>query len=325
MAGSGVSAGHNTRVNFLWEDAGFAASPNDSTYKTFGSDVTLDTAEGSNAVQRVFMPGQRTGIDNLALFFEGSFSVSFSLTNPWWIRALFGSPSSTDNADGSYTYTYDGKTPNSLRIVEGEENSGAERLLKGCVVTRATVECNVEEEVQVTVEGAYADEEVTTPASLTAQTQPDTKPLTFSDASIALDGTVEGYVQNLSITLAANVDLIREMGSRTAIDFNEKQLEPDVSFGQIFDGSTDTLEAAYGGATTVQEDVENQVKVDVTFDNGEAAGSGINQHIWTLTGTLSDTYGQSGIGEPTADLEESIDRVGLDVTAEATNETSTAP
>lgn len=330
MAGSGVSAGHETRVNILWEDNGFAQSPADSTPKNAGADVQLGTAEGSNAVQRVFMPSQRTAIDSIAMYFEGSFSLEFSVTNPWWIRTVLGSPTTTANdpdGDGvneSYTHTYSGDSAYSFQIIEGMEQAGVERLLKGCVVTQVSIEVSTEAEVRVTLRGAYADEADPSQA-LTSQTMPDHKPFTYSDAQITVSGVTEAYVQSISISIATNVSLIREMGSRIAIDFNPKQLEPDIDFGKIHDGTTDNLESVYGGATSVQEDVENHVTVEVTLDNGKADGNGINKLVWTLSGTLPESYGQSGIGDPRADLEESISRIGLDIDAEATNETQTAP
>lgn len=324
MAGSGVAAGHETRANIYWEDNGFAQSPNDSEPKTPGADVQVGTAEGSNAVQRVFMPGQRTAIDLIAMVFEGSFSLEFSVTNPWWIKTILGDPSTTDNGDGTHTHDFTGTSPTSFQIVEGLEQGSSERLLKGCVVTQGSVEISTEQEARVSLRGAYADEETDVPDSLTAQTTPDHKPMTYADASISVGGETEGYVQSITLDFAANVDLIREMGSRVAVDFNPKQFEPDVQFGKIYDGDTSNIEEMYGGETSVQEDVENTVAVEVTLDNGSGAGSGMNQIVWTLSGTLTDSYGQSGIGDPRADLEETVSRVGLNMDASATNETATA-
>jgi hypothetical protein len=328
---SGVSAGHETTLMYLWEDNGFSSSPTDSTHKTFGADPTLDTAEGSNALQRVFRPGKRAGIDQIAMIFEGSWAVSFTLTNPWWVASLIGEPSQTDNADGTYTYTYsmtqDG-SPTTMRIINGHEQSGKERVLKGCMATRCTIDVNVEGEVEVTLEGAYADEEILTPASLTSQPTKNYDPLTFAEGSISVGGTVENYVQSMSLTVENNIDPIREMGTRVVIDYNPKTIEPSVDFGKLFEGDHTSLEALFGGsgATTPQEDADdNQASVDMGFDNAKAAGSGQNTGTFTLSGTLTESYGESGTGDPTADLEENINRSGLEPSLSWTNEESAAP
>lgn len=335
MAGSGVSAGHETRVYYYWEDGGFAAAPADSTEKTFGADITVNTTEGSNAIQRVFRPGKRVGVDQLAMVFDGSWSVQFTLVNPWWIRTLLGSPSQTandtdgDGATDSYTYDYTGTSPETIQIVEGHEQSGKQRVLKGCFATRATIDTSVEQGAEVTLEGAYVDEELQSNAMTAQPTATDTyDPLTFAEGSIALGGTTEKYVQNMSLTIEANADPIREMGTRKAVDFNPKVLAPSVNFGKLFDGDHDSLASLFGGsaATSVQEDADdNMVMVDMKFDNGKADGSGINTATFSISGTLADTYGEDGMGDPRADLQETVNRSGLDVDASWTNEEAAEP
>jgi len=327
---SGVSAGHETRVAYLWEDNGFNAAPTDSTHKTPGANAQVNTTEGTNALRRVFRPGKRTAIDQLALVFEGSFALQATITNPWFFRALLGAPNDTDNGDGSYTYDYTGTSPDTMQIIEGHEQSGKERVLSGCMVTRVSIETSVEEEATVAIEGAYADEELKDPASLTAQPKAtDTyDPMTFAEGSVSIDGATEGYVQNMTVTIEANVDPIREMGTRIIADYNPKVLAPSLDFGKIHEGSHDNLKAMYGGssASSPQEDADdNKVDVVMTFDNGKSAGSGINKADLTVTGTLTESYDESGIGDPRADLEETVNRAGEDFNVSWTNEEASAP
>lgn len=332
-----AAAGHETRVNYLWEDNGFAASPTDTTHKVPGADTQLTTAEGRRNLRQLFRPGSRVPIDTLAMHFDGAFALQFTLTNPWWLRGFLGTPTTTGNdPDGdtvtdSWTHTYNGTSPESMRIIETHEEADSERFLKGCVPTRLTVQCAVEDVVQVTVEGAYAEEETDTSAGgLTAQTTISDDALTFVDAGLSIGGTTEGYVQDMTFTLEATADMIREMGSAFPIDFNEKTLVPSFDFRAIRHGDDSNLAEMYGssftaGVNTQDERMENKVKLDVDFDNGEADGSGVNKLLFDITGTLTDTYNQSGIGDPTADLEETINRFAEGVTAKATNETSAAP
>jgi hypothetical protein len=323
---SGVSAGHETTLMYLWEDAGFAAAPNDANHKTFGADPTLDTAEGTNALQRVFRPGKRVGIDQIAMLFEGSFAVSFTLTNPWWMRTVLGAPAQS-GAGPDYTYEYsvsqDGE-PDTIQILAGHEQSGKQRRLKGCMVTSVELSVTVEQQVQVTLSGAYADGELV--AASDAQPTKGYDPMTYAEGSIKVGGSLEKYVQSMSLTLENTIDPIREMGTRVTIDYNPKTLNPSVSFGKLFDGDHDSLESLFGGtgsASPQSEADDNQVTVDMRFDNGKAAGSGQNMGTFAISGTLAESYGEDGVGDPTADLEENINRSGLAPSLSWTNEEAT--
>jgi hypothetical protein len=315
---------------YLWEDNGFASSPTDSNHKPFGTDATVGATEGSNALRRVFRPGKRAAIQQLAMVFDGAFSVQFTMTNPWWFRTLMGAPSMTDNGDGTFTYEYsfsvDG-SPDTIRIIEGHEQSGKERVLKGCMVTRVTIDTSVEEEAQVSLEGAYADEEILEPASLTAQPETQYDPMTFAEGSVSVGGAVEAYVQSMGLSIENQIDPIREMGTRFAIDYNPKVIQPTVDFSKIFHGEHDSLEKMYGGTgnTSPQENADdNEAAVDMDFDNGVSAGSGQNKGTFGISGTLIDSYDESGIGDPQADLEENINRSGLEPSLTWTNEQSEA-
>lgn len=337
MSFSGA-AGHSTRVNYKWEDSFNAqsSSPNDTEYKVPGADAQLTTAEGANNLRQVFRPGSRVPVDTLAMQFDGSFAMQFTYTNPWWIKAYLGEATTSGNdvdGDGttdSYTHTFNGTTPGSMRIVESYEKANAERTLFGCVATRLTVEVAVEDTVTVTVEGLYAEEQVdTNPSSLTAQTTTSDDPLTFVDAALQIDGTTEGYVQDMTLTLEANADPIREMGTRFAIDVIPKALVPSVDFREVKHGDTDELTDMYGvaspsGTVSQQEHLENKVVLNMVYDNGKSDGSGINKVDWTLGGSLTESYGEQGIGDPRADLEASVNRFVETIEAAATNETSTA-
>lgn len=328
MAGSGVGAGHDTRLYLLWEDNGFASSSNDSENKPLGWNVQMTTAEGSNALRRIFMPGSRTAVDQIAMLFEGSFSVQFTLSDPWYLDAILGSSTQTDNSDGSYTYNWTNADPQSFQLVEGHVESGKERVLKGCVVTRMTIDASIEEEAQVTLEGAYADEEIRDPGALPNQPTPSHDPLTYVEGAVIIDKTTEGYVQSMTLTVEANVDMIREMGSRFPIDFNDKVLTPSVDFSALHDGDEANLESFYGTnapSSPAEDPVDgNKVSLEMSFDNGKTAGNGINKHTYAVTGTATDTFGEGGIGDPRADLEETVNRAGEDLDVYITNEVGSA-
>lgn len=323
---STVSQGHDFRLHYVHEDAGFLAAPNDSDNKPFGANAALDTAEGANNAQQVFGPASRAPIDIVEQNFEGSWSVSFQYTNPWWLEMLFGEPSTTDiTNESSYAHTYDGEEPNSSQITIGREDSGKARVLSGCVATRASVQVSVGNPAQVTLEGAYADEEVLSPSSLDAQPSITKKPMTFADALLKKGGTTIGFVQQGTLSIQSNVDLLDEWGSRIAVDFSPKALTPQLNFEKFNEaGETTNLEEMYGGSTSVQEDVPGGDNYSLVLDNGKGESSGINKLEVTLTNTFPASYDEDGIGDPQADLSERLNRLAEGVSATATNETSPA-
>lgn len=334
-----ATAGHDVRIGYYVEDNGYGNLPADYNTDTdgdgvgddwdgvdlgpFGVEAAVDTAEGSNAIQRVFEPGKRVAIDLLEMIFDGSFSVTFTLTNPWWLKAAFGQYSETTNTDSS-TYTFNVNKPLSLGIVEAYVPSDVQRVLKGCFVTQITIDVSVEDQVNVSIDGAYADEEIQRVSdgdidSIIDQPPVQGQPMTFVEGAVEVGGSIENYVQSMSLNLTTNVDPIREMGVRTTIDMLEKTLEPDVDLTKVMDADDEhaKLEELFGGTKSPSTlDDSDKATVRMTFDNGEPEGSGIERGDFSLTNTLLDSYGESGTGDPTATVEQSLSRVGTNITAE---------
>lgn len=320
-----VSQGHDFRLHYLREDNGFASSPNDSTPKTWGADARLETAEGSNNARQVFEPASRTPTDIVEQTFDGSWSVTFSYTNPWWLYLLFGPPSTTENInDGNYDHTYSGQSPGSVQITVGREDSGKARVLKGCVASQVSVQVSVGNNTQVSLEGAYADEEVVNPSSLTAQPTIQEKPMTFADATLKESGSTVGLVQQGSVSIQNNIDLIDEWGSRVPVDFSPKALTPQLSFQKLNEaGGTEDLEEMYGGNTSVQEDVTSSSPYSFVLDNGKS-GSNLSRFDLSLSGTFPGSYAEENIGNPQEDVSERISRLAEGVSVTVTNSTQDA-
>lgn len=325
-----TAAGHDTRVTYLWEDDGsgnpnFAGTPSDSTYKTFGSDVTLGTLEGSNQAVRVFDPGSREAREAVEQMFDGSWSVEFTLTNPWWLGGVIAQGEVSGTSE-PYTHTYDGDVPFPLRIIVGNENTGNERFLKGCVISSARIQVSVGGMVTVSLDGAYADEEETSPGESTLQSQvvPSNRPMTFAQASVSRGGSTLGLVQSLSISIENNIDIIGELGTRFGVDYSPKVRSVNTEVGDIVD-TDDELTRMYGdsAASSPSTKVENSLAITATFDNGES-DSAKNSLTFNLTGNIPQSYSRSGTGDPEADLEGTIQEItpSIDATAENSNSTT---
>lgn len=321
-----AATGADTRAVYLWEDTFATDAPADSTYKTFGHDVTVTSAELSNNPTDLFDPGSREATERIAQAFEGSWGVEFTMTNPWFWRAVIAEASSTavdSDGDGTTDYhehTFDGEIPDSMRLVLPVESTSNERILKGCVVSSCTVEASDNGTVTVTLEGAYADEEENTGVSLTSQTTPSMDPATYADGELTVSGTTYSLVQSVTLTVENNIDLVPELGSRFAADYSPKPRTTEVDFDKIVEGDSNLL-TAYGGSGSSpanRVDGSDEVSGSLTFDTGSES------QTLNFAGALPDSYGRSGTGDPEADYLENNTLGARQVDVVAQNNTSTA-
>lgn len=318
-----AAAGHNARLVYLWEDAGYAAAPTDTTYKTFGADAKLSRADGSNDALRVYNPGDRQSSDILPRRFNGSWSAEFTLTNPWFLRAVIDEPTTSGTA-APYTHTFSGKTPSSIQITVGLETAGAHRILKGCVVRSAEFSVQLDNTVTVTIDGFYADEAVDETGTGPAQVKYEDTPMTFAQATLSRNGTALNLVQNFSVSLEASVDPVGEVGTRLAVDYVPKALTPSVSFTKIAEADVDETKRLYGGATSVQQRVDNTAPLTARFDNG-LSGASLETLEISMSGAFPESFGMSGIGDPETELQENINEALASASATAENDTATPP
>ena len=314
-------AGHRARLSYLWEDDGFASAPTDDDHKPFGADATLDTLQGTNNAVEVFQPNSREAAEIIEQNFQGSWSVSFTLTNPWWLAAVISSASTAGSTE-PYTHTYDGDIPNTMQLVQGTEQVGSERILKGCIVTSAEISTQVGGMVEVSLDGAYADEELLEGANLVEQPVIQYRPLHFGHATLKDTDATYSLVQNVSVSIENNVDLIQEIGTRTAVDYSPKIRSTSLSWSDITEDDSE-LKDMYGGNTSVQETVENTSDVTVLFDNRKS-GADKNTLQIDLDGVFQNEYGRSGVGDPEADLQGSMTGMTVGVTVTAENDQAEA-
>lgn len=321
-------SGRHAGIAYYYEDAGFKAAPNDTTAKTFGANPTMDTKEGSHNAVRVFNPQSREAAQIIEQNFDGSWSVTFELTNPWWIRAVVADPGSpTDNADGSYTYSFTGDVPSSMQIIQPTEGISSEVALKGAVVASCSITNDVPGNPQVSLNGAYATEEEVDDGAgnLTSQPQISERALTHRDASLSVSGSTEARIQSVTLDIENNIDMIPELGSGEPVDYSPKVRAPSIDYSDIVqDRSEQERFYGGGGATTPQEKIENQVQIDLQWDNGKT-GSSQNLIKFILSGAFPDTYSRENIGNPEEDLQGTLNEMIEGVTAEATNGTATFP
>lgn len=328
--------GGHTVLYYKYEDQGFTQDPSgDEDPKPFGGNASMSNMEGSNNAVDVFEPNSREKAQIIEQHFDGAATIDFEITNPWWLASVIadaGDP--TDNGDGSYTYSFDGDVPLPMRVFAGYEDVAtadgegpALRELVGFVAGSATVETSVEDTATCSLTGAYVEDEIDdTISDLPDQPTLDHDVMTFVDAMLQLDGQTISLVQDASVEIENNVDIIRELGTRFGVDYSPKARDPSVDYTKV-QVDLDEVKDMYGdrASTSTQETVDDGEDMTFVLDNGASAGSGINSLQFNLGGQFPDSHSTENLGDPQEDLQESINRRLKTVDAEATNETSAMP
>jgi len=312
-----ATAGHQTVLSYDWED-GFKTAPASDNKKPFGVDATLTTEDASNNAVRLFEPGSPEAEQIIEQEFSGSWTAEFTLSNPWFLRGVI-TDASTSGTEAPYTHTFDGFPGDPMRLYHGSENSSTYYVLEGCVVTSATFTFNIPGTVDVTLEGAYADKST---GSTFTQPTINERALSFHDSTISRGGSTLSFVQSLSISVSLNADMIQELGSRFPEAYSPKQRNTEITYARIAQDSTDQ-ERAYGGASSIQDKVENTADITVTASNGKS-GSELNSMELQFTGVFPDSVSRSGIGDATSDLQDELSEMSPTIKAVAENSSSTA-
>lgn len=323
--------GAHTTLWYKWED-GFGNAPaSGDAKKPYGGDASLTQFEGSNNAVDIFQPNSREMAQIIEQHFDGSFSIDFEITNPWWLQAVISKASTTDNGDGTYTHEFTGDLPRPMRIYAGYEanatSSGdpGRRVLEGCIVQQATIDTSVEDTASASISGAYINESWETLTSLDAQPELNHDVMNYADAMLSLGGSTLSLVQDASVEINNNTDIIRELGTRIGVDYSPKARVPSVDYTKIREDNSE-VEDMYGSqaASAVQETVDSDKPMSYSLDNGKSAGNGKNTMSLDMDGAFPESLSTENLGNPQEDLQESINRRLRTITVSATNEVESA-
>ena len=221
-----VRTGAHGYIQYGWESTfGSLTSTFD---KPFGlqqavSSITLNNSRKDirklNQIERsAFAYGQQTG----------SVSTDFILSNPWLLKALYGTASTTGSS-APYTHTYphasngQPKTvqPFSVEVGFAGETENISRKLLGCVLTGFSLNTAVDDLVNCTADITFGSEgDASTTLDSTPAADDIAFPYTFAHGSLKwYDGsnlTTVAEVQNISATFTQNANLLYAVGSHKA-------------------------------------------------------------------------------------------------------------
>ena len=315
MAKPDIQTGAHSTLVYYWEDNGFKGSPNDSVPKNFGKDSTLTTLNGSRNAVELFDPNDREVAEFIEQEFSGQFTVDFVFANPWWLRSVVDTPS-TSGSD-PYTHDFSGLAPSSIQLVTGNTKSGRDYLLKGGVVQSADISINVPGNIEVSLSGAYAELEPTTPASQETQATLDHEVFTFSDGSLDIGGTTQRLLQSIDISIENNTDMVLEVGDDTPVDFSPKSRALTVDGVQTRTSDTDDAVDRFLGGSSLSKAERNELVV--TLDNGQQTID------FTMADSMNNQISVSNTGDPDSDIENSFTERPTELTLTAENGVETPP
>jgi hypothetical protein len=289
-----VSTGASTYVKYGYESEFKSAV---ACNKVFGVNQKM-TRSSKNNIQRLFSLGQRYATNLVSTGYDGSISINFQLSNPWFLRGIFGNAPfyvagtpdlfyfvDTANKNGSGAKVLQSNIP-SMTIenwidMEAIANDPLSTFV-GCVINSATISASQGEVVSVSLDIPYTDEsynrsgEYVQPAAMTDSYDP----FIFADGTLIIGsdesgngGTVIGNVTNVELTFNGNMELLKSLGNRTATAKVAKQFECDIKMSVLFDLTRDLLEKFYGNTTdasfnTIPHTGAIQTSLNLTFDNG---------------------------------------------------------
>lgn len=313
-----ATAGHDALLAYVFEDNGFRESPTDDDKKPFGYNASLTTNEGSNNAVRLFSPEDSSAKEIIEQNFDGTVTVEFDLTNPWFMRAVIAP--STASGTAPTTHTFDGEAMDSVKLFEGNDKTGTYTEIEGVVFQTATFTANEDGTTTVSLSGAYAKKN----DDGTSFTQPPLqfpRALSGHNADLNRGGTRLGFVQDATVTINRNVDMVDELGTRFAVDYSPKQFNVTLDYTRIVTDDSDR-QRAYGGASSLQDTVTNTA--DFVLEWSVGSGSDLNTQRLELDDVFPDAESRTGVGDASADLEDTLNEMSPSARYVAENETAEA-
>jgi len=302
------------------------------TFKNLGHEFKLDSYTGKNNVAKLWGLNSNEPPAQVAGKFEGSFSGSFKLSDPWIFRALTGNAATTSGA-GPYTHTFlnTDATPTfsntipSMAFSIGNDLATDMVLVAGGTVLKSlTMDMKVGEPIDCKAEFDFATE--TKGTTLDTFVAPTDAPFTFAYATLEFPTatTITNAIQSLTLTITRNPELIWGLGSRAAADYVTKKAEYEIKANWTLSAST-MREYMYGttGLTTPAAVMTEAAGLKITLDNGLATTAN-RKLVLEFEGALMNEHAISGSVEDktTEDMTFSIRKWKSCI---ATNNTSAAP
>ena len=308
-------------VKYGWETVfGTATGTID---KAFGHGVRISTLQRRNNVEKVFSLGARNAQKLVEKQYSGTTTIEFALANPWFLRAVFGTVTSTTGTPDVHTFTEFDTIP-SLTIENdiSSDTASVAKLLGGTVDTMVLTAA-VNEIARVRLDIPFSTE--TFGSTTSAVVSESFELFTFAGGSLELpDATTIADVQNVELTINNYSVSVFGLGSRFAQKMPVKNREYSARVTLAFEESATMLEKLYGSSSAPNATVAESATMELVFDNGSSTTSDDHRQIsFVFTGVKIDE--ESLAQDPTTLIMEDVNIGMRSCACTARNATVTAP
>ena len=316
-----VRTGAHVYVKYGWEG---------TTYGVLGSGLTADKKFGlqdkmssltlTNNKVNLAKLNQNT-VDKFAYGQQqGTASVSFTLSSPWIIGSILGTPTKAGTTPFTYTYPQTSGLPKTARTIQvevGYDGLAADivRTLKGGIVGSLSISASVGGLVDCSADITYGVETAPSPNLTATPTKPAEEfPYTFAHAELYFAGALVAQCQDASLSIAQNAELLYGLGNHAAATAYKRVLDITGSFkaSWLNKNLLDDLLAQI--AAVPQETVGGgATEFRLTFEKSAA-----EKIVITLTGLAINDHGVSGL-EPVEPVFEDISWTAKTISVVATS------
>jgi hypothetical protein len=305
--------------NYGWETAFGSATT--TVDKTFGHGLRITSLNRKNNIERVYSAGFRNSQKLVPKKYEGSVSLEFVLSNPWFFRAVMGTISSTGSAPYTHTFAESDTIPSLTIDNDISSDTPSVARITGAKVANCTITSAVGELVRVKLDMMFANEtHATTTASVVAETH---EVFSFSHGTLELpDGSTLALVQNVELSITNNPEYVWGQGSRFAQAGPVKNREYGIKATLAYQQVGDLLSKLYGGTTGPATMPAETATMVLTFDNG-STGTAQRNVILSVTGIQLDDHNLPQ--DPTQLILEDASMFGRSLSVTSLNNTQTSP
>ena len=325
-----VRTGAHVYVKYGWEGATYgvldtSTNPDQVADKKFGLQDKMSSLTLTNNKVNLAKLNQNT-VDKFAYGQQqGSASMSFTLSSPWIIGSILGTPSkSAGSSPFAYTYPHATtglpKTARTIQIEVGYDGLASDivRTLKGGIVGSLSINASVGGLVDCSADVTYGIE--TTPTNSlggahVAPTKPSEEfPYTFAHAELYFAGALVAQCQDASLSLAQNAELLYGLGNHQGAAAYKRVLDITGSFKASWLNQTLLDDLLAQIASTPQETVGGgATEFRLTFEKSSS-----EKIVITLTGLAINDHGVSGL-EPVEPVFEDINWTAKTISVVATS------
>lgn len=302
-------------------------TPTMTDYLALGANPTVEDVSLQNSLQRNRYPDDPQAVSAIEQTFEGAVSVSWDLTESWWLNHHFGTEPTAGGetaAPYTYTWTYTDYLVQSARLFVGLQTGAsayAERVLKGVVFPQLDVSLTEGGPVRISATGWYADEESNTALTPGAIVGKDATPMQFHGGSISIPATnTIAKPREATLSLDAGTRPQRDM-TRKPVDAVVGPVETTLTLQDVVT-NTDQLTLAYGNSTAPATPVGG---VSGAADGELYFSAGANQELtFDMTGVTPNTYNWANVADWDADTLEDTEFFVDQVQATAASDEASA-